>query len=247
MQHQGPGARASNLEKSRGLERSMSEAGMNRSSKSLLYNFLHRPACSIIMHLSTCCPRSSSPLTGRGWGFDQHEIKCLSPSLVPSLFIARGRVWWNAYSILVPIEHTWRVVTFAQQHYSRLHYNSRKQSRAFRLAQTSTMVHLAKLKWWVASSIACWSGDQPSLSSFKSLSQSIFKHAHDIGTVLQSDWPHPELAARNQNRIRASPDSFSVCDKRGWARDYLSLGANIMIKSWSPLGLYICKYWWNSP
>ena len=95
-------------------------------------------------------------------------------------------------------------------------------SRAELFASPKLQVHLAKLKRWIASSITCWtSGDQPSLSSFKSLSQSFFKRARDVGTVLQSDWPRPDLTARNQNWIRVSPDSFSACDKRlrGWTRD----------------------------
>ena len=90
------------------------------------------------------------------------------------------------------------------------------------LASPKPWVNLAELKRRVTSLIACWTnGSQPSLGSFKLLSQTFFKRGCDVDAVLQSDWVHPDLAARNQNCIHVSPDPFSVCDiKRVWVRDY---------------------------
>ena len=109
-------------------------------------------------------------------------------------------------------------------------------SRAGLFTSPKLQVHIAKLKWWVASSIACWtSSDQPSLGFFKSLSQSLFQtcpwcmHCYAIWlAVSRSCRTEPKLITRF-TRL------FSVCDKRGWARDYIRPTMQLSLVSCSKL------------
>ena len=128
-----------------------------------------------------------------------------STSLVPRLFITRGkRVWWNVFNF----GSYWTYVMCCDTRTIAL-FVLRVHTTEF-VTSPRLQVHLAEFKQQVLSWIACWAiGNQSSLSSFKSLSQSFQacpwrKHHCAIWLAVLPHRTKIEYAFNH---------SFSACDK----------------------------------